>query len=180
MQTNLRRQLFFLVGSAVTTLFFPYAMATARTEGSKIMNSTTDRDEIIDIVNRIAIMADRRNWQACREAFSDRVETDYTSLNGGQPATVNADDLVKGWETFFTLTCKATQHLIGSHVVTITGDTAICLSNFQAHHVYLDRQKGAWTLGGFYEHALVRTARGWRANRMKMTWTWEQGTRPSA
>lgn len=64
MQTNLRRQLFFLVGSAVTTLFFPYAI----TEGSKIMNSTTDRDEIIDIVNRIAIMADRRNWQACREA----------------------------------------------------------------------------------------------------------------
>jgi SnoaL-like domain len=138
------------------------------------------QSEIIDVVNRVAIMADRRNWPACREAFSDRVETDYTSLNGGQPATVNADDLVAGWETFFTQTFKVTQHLIGSHVVSITKDTAICLSNFQAHHIYLDTQKGTWTLGGFYEHGLVRNPQGWRVNRLKMTWTWEQGTRPSA
>lgn len=179
MQTNLRRQLFFLVGSAVTTLLFPHAMATAR-KGSRTMNSTTDRDEIIDVVNRIGLMADRRDWQACRNAFSERVKIDYTSLSGGQPATVNADDLVKGWETFFSKTFKATQHLIGTHAATVTGDTAICLSNFQAHHVYLDAQKETWTLGGFYEHGLVRTPQGWRVSRMKMTWTWEQGTRPSA
>ncbi|MBD2074971.1 nuclear transport factor 2 family protein [Phormidium sp. FACHB-592] len=134
--------------------------------------------EIIDVVNRIGLMADRRDWQACRDVFSDHVETDYTSLNGGQPTSVNADDLINGWKAFFTQTFTTIQHLIGSHVVTITGDRAICLSNFQAHHVYLDTQKGTWTLGGFYEHTLVHTAEGWRVNRMKMTWTWEQGTRP--
>ncbi len=138
------------------------------------------KSEIIDVVNRIAVMADRRDWQACQEAFSERVETDYTSLNGGQPATVNANDLVNGWNAFFAKTFKTTQHLIGSHVVTITGDTALCLSNFHAHHVYLDGEKETWTLGGFYEHGLVRTPQGWRVNRMKMTCTWEQGTRPSA
>lgn len=155
-------------------------IAIASTQGKRMMHSAPDRDEIIDVVNRIGLMADRRDWQACRDAFSDRVETDYTSLNGGQPAIVNADDLVSGWKTFFTNTFKTTQHLIGSHVVTITGDTAICLSNFQAHHVYLDAQKGIWILGGFYEHALVRSPQSWRVNRMKMTRTWEQGTRPSA
>lgn len=138
------------------------------------------KSEIIDVVNRIAVMADRRDWQACRDAFSDRVETDYTSLNSGQPATLNADDLVNGWNRFFNQTFKTTQHLIGSHVVSITDNTAICLSNFQAYHVYLDTQKGTWTLGGIYEHSLVRVPQGWRVNRMKMTWTWEQGTRPSA
>lgn len=135
--------------------------------------------EIINVVNHIAMMADRRDWQACRDAFCDRVEIDYTSLNGGQPATVNADDLVKGWETFLTRTFKTTQHLIGTHVVTVTNDTALCRSNFQAHHVYLDGQKTNWTLGGFYEHGLVHTPQGWRVNQMKMIWTWEHGTRPS-
>jgi hypothetical protein len=64
------------------------------------------KSEIIDVVNRIAVMADRRDWQACQEAFSERVETDYTSLNGGQPATVNANDLVNGWNAFFAKTFK--------------------------------------------------------------------------
>jgi hypothetical protein len=71
-------------------------IAIARTQGKRMMHSAPDRDEIIAVVNRIGLMADRRDWQACREAFSDRVETDYTSLNGGQPAIVNADDLVSG------------------------------------------------------------------------------------
>lgn len=180
MPSQQRRQLLWLGGSAILSALLFNRSAPASTQGDKPMNSTTDRNEIIDGVNRIGLMADRRDWQACRNAFSNRVETDYTSLNGGQPTMVNADDLVKGWETFFTQTFKTTQHLIGSHVVTITGDTATCLSNFQAHHVYLDAQKGTWTLGGFYEHTLMRTADSWRVNRMKMTWTWEQGNRPGA
>ena len=135
---NKRRHLLLIGGSAIASTFLSNKIATAQSSTSQSMNSTTDRDAIINVVNQVAIMADLRNWGACRDAFSDRVATDYTSLSGGEPATVSAEDLVNGWETFFSQTFKVTQHLIGSHVVTITGDTATCLSNFQAHHVYLD------------------------------------------
>jgi hypothetical protein len=181
-----RRQLL-LIGSSATlavsaqqlaSTFLSNKIATAQPANKQIMNSTTDRDAIINTVNQIAIMADLRNWEACRVAFSDRVETDYTSLTSGEPATVNAEDLVNGWETFFSQTFKVTQHLIGSHVVAIAGNTATCLSNFQAHHVYLDSARGNWTLGGVYEHGLIQTPEGWKVNRMKMTWTWESGNRP--
>jgi hypothetical protein len=178
MLKNKRRQWLLIGGSAIASTLLSNKIATAQPTNKQIMNSSRDRDAIINAVNQIAIMADLRNWEACRAAFSDRVETDYTSLTGGQPSTVNAEDLVNSWETFFSKTFKATQHLIGSHVVTITGDTATCLSNFQAHHVYLDTAKGTWTLGGVYEHDLIQTREGWRVNRMKMTWTWESGNRP--
>jgi hypothetical protein len=173
-----RRQWLLVGGGAIASTLLFNKFATAQPSNDRMMNSTTDRDAIINAVNQIAIMADLRNWEACKAAFSDRVETDYTSLTGGQPSTVNAENLVNGWATFFSQTFKVTQHLIGSHVVTISGDTATCLSNFQAQHVYLDVAKGTWTLGGIYEHGLIRTTEGWTVNRMKMTWTWESGTRP--
>ncbi|MBD2463480.1 nuclear transport factor 2 family protein [Oscillatoria sp. FACHB-1407] len=178
MLKNKRRQVLLVGGSVIASTLLSNKLATAQSS-NPTMNSTTDRDAIINAVNQIAIMADLRNWDACRDAFSDRVATDYTSLTGGEPSIVNAEDLVSGWETFFSQTFKVTQHLIGSHVVTITGDTATCLSNFQAHHVYLDSAKGTWTLGGIYEHGLIQTPQGWKVNRMKMTWTWESGDRPN-
>lgn len=178
MLKNKRRHLLLVGASVIASTLLSNKFVIAQPPNVQSMNSTTDRDTIINAVNQIAIMADLRNWDACRHAFSDRVTTDYTSLTGGEPATVNAEDLVKGWETFFSQTFKVTQHLIGSHVVTITGDTATCLSNFQAHHVYLDTTKGTWTLGGIYEHDLIQTSQGWKVNRMKMTWTWESGNRP--
>lgn len=175
---NQRRHLLLITGSAIASILLPIKGTTAQPSSNRAINATPDHATVIDTVNQIAMMSDLRNWEACRAAFSDRVETDYTSLTGGQPETVNAEDLVNNWKTFFDQTFKATQHLIGSHVVTVTGNTATCLSNFQAHHVYLDEAKGTWTLGGFYEHGLIRTAESWQVNRMKMTWNWENGTRP--
>jgi hypothetical protein len=174
---NQRRRSLLIAGSAIASILLP-AKVTAQSSNNRTINLMTDSATIINTINQIAIMSDLRNWEACRAAFSDRVETDYTSLTGGQPSTVNAEDLVNSWKTFFDQTFKATQHLIGSHAVTVMENTAICLSNFQAHHIYLDSAKETWTLGGFYEHGLTRTTSGWQVNRMKMSWNWEEGTRP--
>jgi hypothetical protein len=139
------------------------------------MNGT----EITSVVNRIAISADLRDWTAVRQCFTDYVALDYTSLTGGQPETITADALVQRWKSAFESSFKTTQHLIGSHVITIQDDAAICLSHFQARHVAIDVSKGVWTLGGYYNHSLVKTSSGWCIRGMKMTWTWEEGMRPS-
>ncbi|MBW4519435.1 MAG: nuclear transport factor 2 family protein [Scytolyngbya sp. HA4215-MV1] len=137
-----------------------------------------DGIEIISVVNRIAILSDLRDWATVRQCFTDQVALDYTSLTGGQPETIAADALVQRWKSAFESTFKTTQHLLGSHAVTIQGDTATCLSHFQARHVALNASKGVWTLGGHYNHDLVKTFSGWQVRGMKMTWTWEEGTRP--
>ena len=137
-----------------------------------------DRTEITNVVNRIAILTDLRDWEGVRQCFTDRVTVDYTSLMGGQPESIAADALVQSWESFFTSTFKTTQHLLGTQVITVPGDTATCLSQFQARHIVLDPTKGVWTLGGHYSHDLANTAAGWRVRGIKLTWTWEEGIRP--
>lgn len=137
-----------------------------------------DRTEITNVVNRIAILTDLRDWEGVCQCFTERVTVDYTSLMGGQPESIAPDALVQSWKSFFTSTFKTTQHLLGTQSITVQGDTATCLSQFQARHIALDPTQGVWTLGGHYNHDLANTAAGWRVGGIKLTWTWEEGTRP--
>jgi uncharacterized membrane protein len=172
-----------LTGAISPIIFSTQANAkTAKTQENQSMNTAsqgiTDHAAIINAVNGIAIFADLRDWDRCRQSFSDRVEFDYTSLTGGTPTIIAADQQMQQWSDFFKSTFKSTQHIIGSHVVTINGDTATCVSNFQAHHTYLDSEKGTWILSGVYNHDLVRVDNAWKVNKMKMSIAWETGNRP--
>lgn len=155
-------------------------LTLSKTQAKQVDNAkmVIDRAEIIDAVNIIGLGGDLRDWKLCRAAFADKVLTDYTSLNGGTPNTTQADTLIAGWQYFFSKTFKTTQHMITNHAVKVNANTATCTSHFQAHHVYLDGAKGSWTLGGYYNHTLARINGSWKVTEMKMTWTWEQGTRP--
>ena len=137
-----------------------------------------DMTEITNVVNRIAILTDLRDWEVVRQCFTEQVTVYYTSLMGGQPESIAADALVQSWKSFFTSTFKTTQHLLGTQSITVQGDTATCLSQFQARHIALDVSKGVWMLGGHYSHDLANTAAGWRVRGIKLTWTWEEGIRP--
>lgn len=170
-----RRQ--FISFGAIAGVFAIALPGIAQTK-KRLPETAMDGTEVTSVVNRIAILSDLRDWASVRQCFTDQVAVDYTSLTGGRPETIAADALVQRWKSSFSSTFKTTQHLLGSHTVTLQGDTATCLSHFQARHVALDTAKGVWMLGGHYNHDLVKTLSGWRVRGMKMTWTWEQGTRP--
>jgi len=173
-----RRRLLFATSAGISGIFATTAslVHNRRLSGEKPMDGT----EITNAVNRIAIMSDLRDWEAVRICFTGQVDVDYTSLAGGQPEAIAADALVKRWKSVFESTFKTTQHLLGSHSITVNGDTATCVSHFQARHVPLDSTKDIWTLGGYYNHELVRQNDQWLVRRMKMVWTWEDGQRPFA
>ncbi len=134
-----------------------------------------ERMEIINTVNQVGMTADLRDWKACRNCFTDQVDVDYTSLIGGQPAMVSADDLIESWSQQLS-GLKTTQHMITNHAVTLNGDTATCISQFQAQHLLPNDTGGPlWTLGGIYHHELMHTNNGWKVCKMKMTATWAEG-----
>jgi hypothetical protein len=139
------------------------------------MQRFIDRTEIIDAINAVAFFADRKDWATVRRQFADEVDMDYTSLAGGQPVRVKANDLMQGWEKGLA-PLKATQHLITNHQVTIQGDEAESLSSFHAWH-YLPNDEGApmWHLYGYYNHKLIRTEDGWKITAMKLTKTSSEG-----
>ncbi len=129
------------------------------------------QETIINTVNQMALTADQRDWSVCRSCFADEVFVDYTSLAGGEPATIPADALIESWQGLlpgFT----ATQHLIGSHVVDIQNDDAECQAHFQSAHILDDEQ---WVLGGMYHFRLTHNEGTWKIAAITMTALWSVG-----
>ena len=136
-----------------------------------------DRQAISDTVIRYATGIDMRDWEAYRSCFTDEVDTDFTSFGGGEPQTMQADQWVAGVRAGLS-GFEATQHISTNHVITLDGDSAICVSYMQAQH-YLPNDEGdsSLTLGGYYTNSLVRTKDGWRIRRCHLKVTWTTGNR---
>lgn len=135
----------------------------------------TDKAEITETCTRFAWHVDHHEWQALRGLFTEKIMVDYTSLNGGEPAQLAADDLVAAW-TGFMAGFDRTQHLIANHLVTVSGDTAVCTAAFQATHRLISTSGGSlWTLGGDYRFELVRSDARWLISAVTLTTTWGDG-----
>ncbi|MFE5290024.1 nuclear transport factor 2 family protein [Nocardia sp. NPDC056611] len=112
------------------------------------------RADIIEAVTRLFWFIDIRDWDAFPGVFADVVTLDYSSVWGGEPATVNPGQIRADWEKLIGA-FDATQHLLGNHLVTVDGDRAEVTAVFQAVHL-LANPLGSprWTLGGTYRIGL--------------------------
>ncbi|GAB3416238.1 nuclear transport factor 2 family protein [Flindersiella endophytica] len=133
------------------------------------------RQEIVELTSRLLVLVDSRDWDAAWRLFTDVVQVDYTSLNGGAPQTIPAKDLIAGWQTVLE-GLDATQHLVGNHLVSVDGDQATCVANVQATHVLHNATGGPiWTVGGRYDFGLINTSAGWRIGALTLTVRWATG-----
>ncbi|MEU7642039.1 MULTISPECIES: nuclear transport factor 2 family protein [unclassified Streptomyces] len=137
-----------------------------------------DRLDIVDVCTRMCWHTDKREWDQLRtEVFADKVQLDYTSLNGGEPAELIADEVIGAWRALLS-GLASTQHLLTNHLVRLYGDTAVATADFQATHWQPNARGGPhWTLGGHYRISLHRTLRGWRIDGLTMTTDWAKGNR---
>ena len=108
----------------------------------------------------VAHHVDRKRWDDLRTLFAAEVDTDYTSLFGGEPRRQTRDALVEGWRG--TLARVVTQHLLGPVTLDVS-DAAIRAS---CHVRGLHQVAGApggdlWEVLGHYEFVLTRGTDGW-------------------
>jgi ketosteroid isomerase-like protein len=96
-----------------------------------------------DALTRLLHAIDRLDWAAARACFADEVATDYTSLWGGEPETIPADDLISRWQEF-TATLAATQHVTGPIVIR----DGHAETHVVAYHWLADGD--VWTVHGHY------------------------------
>jgi ketosteroid isomerase-like protein len=136
-----------------------------------------DRVEIIDTCTRMAWCIDGRDWAGLTGLLADRVMVDYSSTFGDPAVEVSARSFVRTLSSVLDH-LTATQHLVASHVVTMDGDGAICMSSVQATHL-LDNGTGdsLWTAAGRYTMALARTPEGWRIAGVTFSQAWATGNR---
>jgi hypothetical protein len=142
-------------------------------------NSTTseleDRLAIIELIGRLVLLLDARDWDALEELFTETVYNDRTSLTGGEPETVGVAEFVGGWR-YLMQNLDAVHHLVTCHVINLDGDRATCAANMMGTHVLANPSGGPiWTVGGRHDYQLTRTPDGWRIAGITFTIQWATG-----
>lgn len=123
---------------------------------------------IQDLITRLLFAVDALDWAGVRAAFADEVEVDYTSLFGGSPERLPADELVTRWQGMLP-GFAATQHQTGPIVVTFDGaDDAVAETYVRAYHYVGGVPGGMWVVAGRYTIPVRRGADGWRITGVRL------------
>ena len=130
------------------------------------------------VVARVAHYIDGRRWKELRALFADEVETDYTSLFGGEVQKQSADALVlEGWQTLLS-PLDATHHLLGPIDVEVKRKTATAECHVHAYHLASSAKSGPdWTLAGHYDFTLHRNYGGWKIEKLVLQTSYQTGNR---
>lgn len=172
-----------LLLAAALALTAPVALAETNTLRGDMITAETlvDVAEMTRIADAIDSAVDAKDWALARSYFTDEITVDFTSLAGGEPATIPADGLIAGWSGNLTAE-KESFHLRGNHRVSFNGpDAATMLSHGYAWN---RMERGAeaanggdplWEVWGTYEHGFTRTEDGWKVNFMAFYATAERG-----
>ncbi|MDH3707726.1 MAG: nuclear transport factor 2 family protein, partial [Acidimicrobiia bacterium] len=128
--------------------------------------------DLIDLTIAYCWALDGRNWDELDNVFTPDATGDY-----GIAQLAGIDDfkaLVKRSLGHLDLS----QHLVGSHQVTIDGDTATVRCYLHAQHTKRGTEGGDnYIVGGTYEDQAVRTDDGWRISHRALAMTWFEGNR---
>jgi len=144
------------------------------------VNSDTDKwseIEIKNVIGALAVHVDARRWNELMALFAPEVRVDYTSLFGGEPQTMPREQLIAGWRELLPGFTHTT-HLIGTPVVTISGDTGQCAVSVVAWHWMKDLGSAAndyWVAGGCYEVTCKKLDGAWRIRGLTLARAWAQG-----
>jgi hypothetical protein len=145
------------------------------TSSDPTTTATEDRLAILELIARLGLLVDARDWDAVERLFTNPVYSDRTSLFGGEPQTISPGELVGGLRQALG-NLDATHHLITCQSISLDGDQATSAANMQGTHVLANASGGpAWIAAGRHDYQLKRTADGWRIAGLTFTIQWASG-----
>ncbi|HXS08384.1 MAG TPA: nuclear transport factor 2 family protein [Candidatus Krumholzibacteria bacterium] len=141
---------------------------------SEIM-SASDRLDIIDVINRLFIATDSRDWETVKQCFTDPVTIDMSSVGAGAAREMKPAEIAGMWETGLSR-LKGIHHQAGNYVVTMEGNGATVFCYGIALH-YLPNPSGrnTRTFVGSYDFQLSRDRGPWEISKMRFNLKWLDG-----
>lgn len=103
-------------------------------------------DKVKESISDIFQGADNRDWTRVKHAFAEKVLLDYTSMTGGEPASLSPEDITAAWANFLP-GFDQTNHQL-SNFKTGTNDNITTVTfDGKADHFLNDK---TWTVEGDY------------------------------
>lgn len=131
-------------------------------------------EEVNQTVSRLFVATDDQNWSKVETIFNDKVELDYSSMNGNPATVLSPKEITDSWKTIlpgFT----HTHHQLGNFITTIEGKTAQVFCYGTATHYLEDENGNIWTVVGSYNLELEKINNSWRVSKMKFNYKYQDG-----
>jgi hypothetical protein len=135
------------------------------------MNSITTelikKSDIKDVVNRLFVGTDNRDWSAVLECFADNVHFDVSSMTGEAPKEMTAMEIVEGWQEGLKH-LEAIHHQAGNFLIEVDSADAKVFCYGTAWH-YLPNESGRNTriFVGSYDFGLTYRRYRWKIKAFK-------------
>lgn len=133
----------------------------------QVQHHHMETNNIVQVIRNIFGQSDARQWDKVAGSFAPSVVLDYTSMNGGTPATLTPQQLTAAWQQvlpgFFS-----THHQVSGFSVNIQGRraTASC-HGLALHYLPVDEHGPVWVVTGTYDFDLQQEQAGWKVTRMR-------------
>ncbi len=124
------------------------------------------REQIIEIVNKLFVYTDNRQWQnLLNEVFTGSVLFDMSSAGGGEPLTISAKEVCDKWEKGFE-EIDAVHHQAGNYLVTLNAaEAAVHVYAIAIHFKKAAKHGKTREFIGSYDLLLSNEpGKGWRIN----------------
>lgn len=141
------------------------------------INDLLERTRIIDVITRLFVGTDNRDWEAVKCCFAQRVLFDISSLGAGDPQDLSPNDIVAMWDANLK-PLEAIHHQVGNFLVDINGRRADAFCYGIAIH-YLPNETGnnTRTFVGSYDISLDYDGGQWRIRRFRFNLKFIDGNR---
>ena len=126
-----------------------------------------EKDKIIEVINRLFISTDNRDWSEVKNCFSSEVLFDMTSIAGGEPATLTSQQIVDAWDQGLKA-LKSIHHQAGNYMVNINqGQAEAFCYGIASHYLPNKTNQNTRLFVGSYNFHLTKEVQSWRIDQFK-------------
>lgn len=128
-----------------------------------------------DVVIKLFVSTDNRDWEAVENTFNSTVLLDYSSMTGNPATQLSPEQIIDSWKTILP-GFESTHHQLGNFQSQTNGAKANVTCYGTATHFLTDDDGNTWTVVGTYDFALNQNPSGsWKISSMKFNFKYQDG-----
>jgi len=135
--------------------------------------ASSDVANIETVIQSVATLADRHEFEALEKLFAPEVKVDYTSAFGGEPELKSPQALMTAWAGLLP-GFDATRHMLSNIKADINGGKASATADVVADHYIAGKH---WQISGSYQYRLMNDDGHWLVTEMVFVAGPETGSR---
>ena len=144
--------------------------ADSRSSDSEMLgryHELMEREKVKEVVTRLFISTDNRDWDTVSRLFAAEVLFDMTSMAGGEPVKLTPQQIVDSWDKGLK-PLKAIHHQAGNFIVDVDQtEASVFCYGIASHYLPNKTNRNTRIFVGSYNFHLVKIGDNWQIDQFK-------------